>query len=110
MFCGGLWHREGERKPPLKTNSQYYLSKTVASLKLYCYSCHILLYDVSRYNLFLCVFMQIWPPTAALGVLSGIHTVFTPERVLDVIHYVCHHEVFHGGGPRGDSHHFFCLK
>lgn len=60
--------------------------------------------------MFLCVFMQIWPPAAALGVLSGIHPVFTPERVLPILPHVCHHEVLHGGGPRGDSYHFFCLK
>lgn len=46
----------GNRKTPLRTNFQHHLGKTVASLKLYCYSCHILLYDVSRYDLF-CVFL-----------------------------------------------------
>lgn len=72
--------------------------------------CSVFCYMSCLGIIFLCVFMQIWPPTAALGVLSGIHAVFTPERVLDIIHNVCHHEVFHGGGPRGDSYHFFCLK
>lgn len=63
----------------------------------------------SHYNLVF-VLLQIWPTTSAPGLLSGIYIVCGSECVLHLIHHVCHHEIFHGGGPRRDSYHLFCLK
>lgn len=63
----------------------------------------------SSSKLFL-LFLQIWPTTAAPGILSGIHIVCSSERVLHVIHHVWHHEIFHGDGSRRDSYHHFCFK
>lgn len=54
--------------------------------------------------------LQVWQTTAAPGVLFGIHLVCGLERVLHLIHDVCHHEVLHGAVAGRDQYYLHRLK
>lgn len=53
---------------------------------------------------------QIWPATAALGVLFGIHPLCRPERLLHVVRDVRRHEIPHGAVAGRNQHYLHRFK
>lgn len=53
---------------------------------------------------------QVWPTSAALGVLFVIHDVCNTECILHLIHNVCHHEIFYRDVNCRNKYHLLCFK
>lgn len=53
---------------------------------------------------------QVWPTTAAIGVLYVLLDVCGPECILPIVRGVCHHEVLYRNGTLRNEHNLHCSK